>query len=73
MYGIYSGQNSKNEIIENKWKDYAHRKLPINFQTKPSSNFTKQNAFESLSYPSCMVFDTDIVTWKHLKDVIGNN
>jgi len=73
MYSIYAAQANKNDIIESLWKDYDHRKLPIAFQTTPATNFTKLNAFESTSYPSCMIFETDISSWKQLKDVIGDS
>lgn len=73
MYSIYAAQANKNDIIESLWRDYDHRKLPIAFQTTPATNFTKLNAFESTSYPSCMIFETDISSWKQLKDVIGDS
>jgi NAD-dependent SIR2 family protein deacetylase len=73
MHSIYAAQIAKNDAIENLWKDYAHRKLPISFQIAPTTNFTKLNAFESTSFPSCMVFDTDISSWKQLREVIGNS
>ena len=73
MHSIYAAQTNKNDIIENLWKDYAHRKLPISFQTAPTTNFIKLNAFESVSFPLCMVFDTDISSWKQLREVIGDS
>ena len=73
MHNIYASQINKNDIIENLWKDYAHRKLPICFQTTPANNFTKLNAFESTFYPSCMVFDTDISSWKQLRKIINGS
>lgn len=73
LHSIYFAQLSKNAIIENLWKNYAQRKLPINFQAAPTTNFTKLNAFESIAYPSCLVFDTDISSWKQLREVIGDN
>ena len=72
-HSIYTSQSNKNDLIENLWKDYQHRKLPVSFQSAPTTNFTKLNAFESVIYPSCMVFDTDISSWKQLKSIIGDN
>lgn len=73
LHSIYAAQSVKNDIIENRWKDYSHRKLPISFQMAPITNFTKLNAFESISIPPCMVFETDISSWKQLREVIGNS
>jgi hypothetical protein len=73
LHSLYAIQPEKNDIIENGWRDYDHKKLPIQFQPQPTLNFTKLNGFESISYPECFVFDTDITTWKQLKNVIGEN
>ena len=73
MHSIYAAQSNKNDVIENLWKDYASRKLPISFQAALTTNFTKLNAFESTDFPSCMVFDTDISSWKQFKEVIGDS
>ncbi|MDR1409307.1 MAG: SIR2 family protein [Oscillospiraceae bacterium] len=70
LHTIYAVQTVKNNIIENLWRDYDHRKLSISFQAAPTSNFTKFNAFVSIAMPCCMVFDTDITSWKQLKEVI---
>jgi NAD-dependent SIR2 family protein deacetylase len=73
MYSIYSSQSNRNDIIETQWKNYARRKLPISFHAAPTINFTKMNTFESTSFPACMVFDTDISSWKQFKKVIGES
>lgn len=73
LHSIYANQSTKNEIIENGWRDYDHKKLPIHFQPQPTTNFTKLNGFESISCPECFVFDTNITSWKQLRDVIGDN
>jgi hypothetical protein len=73
LYKLYSTQTNKNELIENRWQDYDHKKLPIRFQSQPNNNFIKLNAFETEKFPQCMVFDTDIDSWKLLREVIGNN
>jgi hypothetical protein len=73
MHSIYTSLNMNNDIIENQWKDYTHRKLPIYFQAMPDVYFTKLNAFISMEFPSCMVFDTDITSWQQLRETIGDN
>jgi len=73
LYRLYSNQKDKNEIIENRWLDYGHKKLPILFNSKAVTNFIKLNAYESISYPQCMSFDTDIDSWKLLREVICSN
>lgn len=73
MHSLYTTQASKNNIIENLWKDYDHRKLPISFNMMSISNFTKFNTFESVNIPSCAVFDTDITSWKQLREITGES
>jgi NAD-dependent SIR2 family protein deacetylase len=73
LYKLYSTQIYKSDIIENRWSDYDHKKLPICFQSQPNNNFIKLNAFETENFPQCMVFDTDIDSWKLLREVIGDN
>lgn len=73
LYSIYKSQGRTNERIDNHWRDYIHRKLPITFTENPIQEFIKLNTFESELYPDCMVFDTDIKSWKELRTVIGDS
>ncbi|MHB8066072.1 MAG: hypothetical protein ACYDG2_26210, partial [Ruminiclostridium sp.] len=73
LYRIYKSQGRTNERIDNHWQDFARRKLPVIFTGNPMQEFIKLNAFESESYPDCMVFDTDIKSWKELRAVVGDS
>lgn len=71
LYRIYATLCEKSSIIEDSWKNYAVRKVPLSFHVTPALNFIKLNSYESMSFPLCMVFDTDISSWKELKEIIG--
>ena len=71
LFDCYKTCNGNNLLINERWKEYSTRKLPITFSSAKADYFIKMNTFESISYPMPVSFDTDIVTWKELKEKIG--
>lgn len=71
MYQCYKLQDKPNTLIEARWIDFPKRKLPISFPGQQIESFIKTNTFISLDLPRCKVFDTDITSWKELKDIIA--
>ncbi|MDR2597915.1 MAG: SIR2 family protein, partial [Treponema sp.] len=73
MYECYKYCDGNNQFINDNWRNFTSRCLPISFSVPKADYFVKLNAFESTSYPIPFSFDTDIITWKELKEVIGEN
>jgi len=73
MYECYKYCDGNNDIINEQWKNFDTRKLPIQFSSKKVDHFIKLNTFESTEYPQPLSFDTDITTWQELRDIVGTN
>jgi len=73
MYECYRYCDGNNQLINENWHNFIGRCLPITFSVSKADYFIKMNAFESISYPIPVLFDTDIITWKDLKEAIGEN
>ncbi len=73
MYQCYKMQDKPNAQIEDRWIDFPKRKMPLSFSNQQIDSFIKTNTFLSTGLPQCKVFDTDITSWKELKEVIGEN
>jgi hypothetical protein len=71
MYECYKNISGNNQIINERWKDYSNSWLPIKFTSPRADYFIKLNTFESISIPMPLVFDTDITSWKELKEIVG--
>jgi hypothetical protein len=73
MYECYQYCDGKNKFINENCYNFISRCLPINFSVSKADYFIKLNAFESTSCPIPFSFDTNIVTWKELREIIGEN
>jgi NAD-dependent SIR2 family protein deacetylase len=73
MFEFYLFYDGNNQLINEKWRDFPNRCLPITFSASKADYFIKLNTFESLVYPIPYSFDTDICTWKELRDFLGEN
>jgi hypothetical protein len=73
MYECYKYCDGNNKLINENWCNFRNRCLSINFSVSKADYFIKLNAFESTSCPTPFSFDTDIITWKELKEIIGEN
>lgn len=74
LNSIYKNYEHKNPIIDERWNDFDNRKKEINFSSdKTAQSPLKMNTFVSTELPSCNVFETDIKTWKELREVTGTN
>jgi hypothetical protein len=71
MYLCYQSSSSNNQIINDRWKDFSTRCLPINFSSPKADYFIKLNTFESISIPKPISFDTNITSWKELREITG--
>lgn len=73
LLGIYRNANLHNPLIEDKWRDFSNNKRDLNFGAPNIDCFIKLNAYMADEYPKCNVFETDICSWKELKDCISGN
>jgi hypothetical protein len=73
MYECYRYCDGNNQFINDNWSNFTSRCLPITFSAPKAEYFIKLNTFESLDYPIPYSFDTDICTWKDLKELLGEN
>lgn len=71
MYRCYKLREKPNTLIEERWIDFPKRKSPLSFSGQQIDSFIKTNTFISIDLPQCKVFDTDITSWKELKDIIA--
>lgn len=65
---LYKSLGYKNSVIDEQWKNKINKKICFNKQS--DINFIKLNAFMANEYPKCNVFETDITSWKQLKNII---
>jgi len=72
LYNVYKNYGTPNKLIEERWLDFPKRNRKLFFNNNKTSFFIKTNSFESIEYPQCMVFDTDIKSWKELKKIISD-
>ena len=71
---IYKNSSVPNEVIDDRWKDFSSRKLPISFSSQNASNdLFKTNSFIAKKLPKCNSFLTDIKSFKELKTIIDDN
>lgn len=74
MYSMYRQYDKKNDIIDNEWKNYDTKKLPIEFSAKYiEPHFVKFNSFVAKNIPECRVFETDINSCEILNSITNNN
>jgi hypothetical protein len=73
MYSCYQICDNENATINESWKDFSVKKIPILFSSPKADYFIKLNTFESISYPNPITFDSDITSWKELGEIIGQN
>ena len=73
IYSCYEICNGDNLFINQRWREYSTRDLPISFSIPKVDHFIKINSFVSNSYPVPYSFDTDISSWKELKEIVGKN
>ena len=66
---LYSFLGYHNEIIENQWDKYCKHNKSLVFERNKVVDFVKYNGYIADSIPECNVFDTDIKTWKELKEI----
>ncbi|MDR1895223.1 MAG: SIR2 family protein [Prevotellaceae bacterium] len=71
MYSCYQNVSGDNQIINEHWKDFSNRCLPVNFSSPKANYFIKLNTFESTSIPKPVSFDSDIASWKELREIVG--
>jgi NAD-dependent SIR2 family protein deacetylase len=71
MYSCYQSSNGNNQQINEHWKIFSNRRLPINFAAPKVDYFIKLNTFESINHPTPISFDSDITSWKELKEITG--
>jgi NAD-dependent SIR2 family protein deacetylase len=71
MYSCYQISSGDNQMINDRWKDFSTRRLPIAFSSPRANYFIKLNTFESLSIPKPVSFDSDITSWKELREITG--
>ena len=69
LYQLYHIKNCSNEIIENK-KRVNHKDTTISFSGNSIDYFLKINSYKSDFVPPCNVFETDITSWKELRETI---
>lgn len=72
MFSIYQAQNYHNNYIDIQKNNLSERS-EIHFSASRVDSFVKLNAYQAESYPSCNVFETDIISWKELRSIIGTN
>ena len=73
MYSMYKQYENKNDVIDNEWKDYQTKKLPIAFSSIYKENSPLiLNTFKCRELPQCKAFKTDIKTWKQLNSIIND-
>ena len=73
LHSCYEISNGDNLFINNRWREFSTRNLPIKFSIPKADYFIKINSFESNSYPIPFSFDTDITSWKELKEKVGKS
>lgn len=74
LNSIYKNYEHKNPIIDERWKDFDNRKKDIIFSSdKTAQSPLKMNTFVSKELPLCNVFETDIKTWKELREITDKN
>jgi len=73
MYSCYKEIDGNNQFINERWRDFPNRCLPIAFSAPKADYFIKFNTFESISCPVPISFVTNIITWKELRQIIGSN
>ena len=73
MHSCYQYCEDNNQLIDGRWRDFHNRRLPIYFSAPKADYFIKLNAFESISHPTPFSFDTNITTWKELREIIDDN
>ena len=66
---LYSFLGYHNDIIENQWDKYCNHNKSLVFERNKVSDFVKYNGYIAASIPECNVFDTDIKSWKELKEI----
>jgi hypothetical protein len=73
MYSCYQICGGNNQFIDEHWRNFSARCLPISFSSPKADYFIKMNTFESTAYSTPVSFDTNIVTWKDLREIVGEN
>ena len=73
MHSCYQICDGNNQLINDRWREFSTRCLPIEFSAPKADYFIKLNSFESATYPTPVSFDTDIMSWKELREIVGEN
>ena len=67
---LYKSLGYHNELIENQWDKYCKQNRVLIFESSKVIDFVKYNGYFAKAMPDCNVFDTDIKSWKELKEII---
>lgn len=69
LYSVYKQNGNSNPMIDDQWRTQLHRKKTFVFKQDQQSSFLKLNTYVATDYPKCNKFDTDISSWRELKEI----
>jgi hypothetical protein len=69
IWRCYQDYPTKSDKIDNDWRNFSQRNIPLNFTGPCSDSFLRTNTFVSTEYPNYKSFKTDIMSWKILKQI----